>query len=61
MESLSQEELSQDDIDWIESFYASLEKDKGYTRPKDYIERATRVLRGDFKGRTKVHTSSLFD
>lgn len=36
--------------DWIEEFYADLErKIKGYVRPKDYRERAKRLFQKYYK------------
>ena len=40
--------MSNDLLEWIETFYKDLEVGFGnYTRPTDYIERALRVLNGN--------------
>lgn len=60
---------SKEDLEWIEQFYSDIEAGhkgigKVYVRPKDYIERALRVLNNSkernrianqFEGKKGVH------
>lgn len=44
-------EFDKDTLAVIERFYQIWEENENYTRPVDWLERAARVLRGDFTGR----------
>lgn len=38
--------LSDEDLQWVEEFYAEWERGSGFKRPDNYIERAYKVLTG---------------